>query len=252
MKKLLLLVGAFLVIFLLAGCQRKTENTNIDTSTIEENQANTAKESDYSSSDSTKATNKKDRTVIMMGRSVMYGWFEYWGAADSEVYNKNRFTLEYRELDSPPSIAKSVGKIMKKLPANKKDVVFFKFCFVDFKGGDSASANLEKNKEYIEAVYRTVVEEHGAKLIIGNVLPQVTNDTDIYLVWNHQQYNAWLKEFWQQHPEDVTVFNMYKQLSNDMGALKKDYALDEYDSHLNEEGYKALDKPFWSMMESLY
>ncbi|NQV12775.1 MAG: SGNH/GDSL hydrolase family protein [Parcubacteria group bacterium] len=251
--RLSILGGALLLVFLLTGCGNGggTENTDIDTSSVQENQADTAQEDDYSSPDAVVSSDGENRTVIMMGRSVMYSWFEHWGAEDGE-YQKGRFALEYQELDSPPGITKSVEKIMKKLPADKKDVVFFKFCFVDFEGEGGASTNLEQNKKYIEEVYRIVVEEHDAKLIIGNALPQVMNDNDIYLVWNHQQYNAWLKKFWQEHPENVTVFNMYKQLSDDVGALNEDYAVDEYDSHLNKEGYKALDKPFWEMMESLY
>ncbi|MBU1177594.1 hypothetical protein KJ903_00065 [Patescibacteria group bacterium] len=258
MKKFLLilgtLLGAMTLVFLLAGCkdQGGTESTNIDTSSVQNNQASTGTQDDFSATDDAKiTTDKQNRTVIMLGRSVMGGWFEHWGADDG-VYIKDRFTLEYRELESPPDIVKSVEKIMKKLPAEKKDIVFFKFCFVDFAGEGSANTNLEQNKKYIEDVYKVVVEEHRAKLIIGNALPQVMNDNDIYLVWNHQQYNAWLKEFWQQHPDDVTIFNMYKQLASDMGALKSEYAADEYDSHLNTKGYEALDKPFWEMMENLY
>ena len=253
MKKLLLLLGAclgaLLLMFVLVGCQKSTTEND----SVTETKVDTSSESSYSSSDNeTTSTDRHDRTVIMLGRSVMYSWFEHWDAADDEVYNKGRFTLEYRELDSPPAITRSVGKIMEDLPAEKKDIVFFKFCFVDFEGEGSANANLEANKKIIEEVYRIVVEEHGARLIIGNALPKVMNDNDIYLVWNHQQYNSWLQDFWKQHSENVTIFNMYKQLASDMGALKSQYAIDEYDSHLNEEGYEVLDKPFWEMMESLY
>lgn len=247
------LVAFFSLALLLTGCQKNkpTENTNVDTQAVKENQADIASEEDYSSSEDTNTTSSdQDRTVIMLGRSVMYGWFEYWGS--EEKVTKGKFSLEYQEMDSPPDIVSSVRRIMKSLPADKKDIVFFKFCFVDFEGGDGASANLEKNKKYIEDVYKVVVEEHGAKLIIGNALPQVSSDTEIYLVWNHQQYNSWLNDFWKQHPDNVTVFNMYKQLSDNMGALKEDYAIDEYDSHLNQKGYAALDKPFWEMMDSLY
>lgn len=251
MKKYFLLFGAFLAILLFTGCgKQKTTADNPEVNTNTGSKVNTASEEDYSADD-TETIDKQNRTVIMLGRSVMGGWFEYWGA-DGGVQQKGRFTLKYREMDSPPDIVDSVERIMAELSEEERDIVFFKFCFEDFAGEDGASANLEQNKKYIEDVYQIVVEKYEARLIIGNALPQVMNDTDIYLVWNHQNYNGWLKDFWEQHPENVTVFNMYKQLASDMGALKKDYAADEYDSHLNKKGYAALDKPFWEMMESLY
>jgi hypothetical protein len=200
----------------------------------------------------TKEMPGQERTVIMLGRSVMEGWFAHWGWDHQNPIKKGRFTLEYHEISPPPDIVNSVKQTMDNLPAEKKDIIFFKFCFDDFEGDVDANSNLERNKKYIEEIHQIVVENHQAKLIIGNALPKVIKNTDIYLVWNHQQFNSWLNDLWKEHPENVTVFNMYDKLSNEMGALKKEFTDDLSDSHLNDRGYEALDESFFDILGNLY
>jgi len=194
----------------------------------------------------------EERYIVMMGRSVMQDWFNHWGWDGESPMRLDRYTLEYEELSPPPYIIDSVRGIMNELPENKKDIVFFKLCFDDFEGDDNAGSNLERNKKYIEDVYNIVVQEHGAKLIIGNALPKVIAQTDIYLVWNHQQYNSWLNDFWEEHPDDMTVFNMYDLVTNDLGATYEDLTISEDDSHLKDEAYNFFDNVFFDMLDNLY
>ncbi len=42
--------------------------------------------------------------VLMMGRSVMGGWFEHWGYDWNEPVTRDGYLLYYREVATPPDI----------------------------------------------------------------------------------------------------------------------------------------------------
>ncbi|MFQ6083172.1 MAG: hypothetical protein ACE5WD_07430 [Candidatus Aminicenantia bacterium] len=198
-----------------------------------------------------------ERDVYMCGRSVMEGWFVHWGWDwnESHPVKHGRFNLYYRPIEGPwggTTMQDSVREVVNNIPNEKYPIVFFKFCFVDFEGGSQsqAQANLNRNKNIVKEVYDIVVQQHGYKLIIGNALPMTANDTDSYLVWNHKQYNQWLVDFKNQHPGKVFIFDMYSILTDPDGNLRSDYAVDEWDSHLNEAAYNALDTPFFQLLEN--
>ncbi len=185
--------------------------------------------------------------LIMMGRSVMGGWFSHWGGSPFE---QGRFWLRYHEVRPPPDIVASAFTFLDTLVFIEPPVVFFKLCFVDFEGGDSASAqaNLARNVGYVRSVYATARQYHF-KMAVGNALPQLANATDPWLVWNHRQYNQRLLDLAAQHADSLAVFDMYSVLSDAAGNLRPDYATGPDDSHPNDAGYTALDSassPSWN------
>jgi hypothetical protein len=188
----------------------------------------------------------------MFGRSVMSGWFSHW---QSDPYTHGRFTFGYHEVPSPPDIADAVCAEMDSwvyVPQHWP-VVFFKLCFVDFVGGDSASAqeNLDRNLGYVEQVCNKA-RSLQLRVIVGNALPQLANATDRWLVWNHRQYNQWLLALAAQNPDSLRVFDMYSVLADAAGNLKPDYATGPGDSHPNDAGYTALDAAFFPFLEQHY
>lgn len=187
--------------------------------------------------------------VLMMGRSVMSGWFSHWtkGSGATSV-RKGKHTLRFVEISTPPDIAKSVEE--KLVSEGDKPIVFFKFCFDDFAGSsrDEASASLAEKKKYVEQVYGSVVKKRGLTLIAGNALPKVKSATDTWLVWNHRQFNKWLSAFASDHEGEVIIFDEYGVLAGPDGSLKAAYASSPDDSHPNEAGYKALDGPFEKLL----
>ena len=188
--------------------------------------------------------------VYMLGRSVMGGWFNHWGGSP---YSHDRFTLEYHEVPPPPDIVTSVQAILDSLTLCDQPVLFFKLCFVDFTGGDSASAqeNMDRNFAYVESVYAATRQSHLG-MIVGNALPQVANVTDQWLVWNHRQYNQRLIDLAAQHPDSLAVFDLYGVLADTDGNLKPVYESGPDDSHPNEAGYTALDSAFFPFLEQHY
>ena len=188
--------------------------------------------------------------VYMLGRSVMGGWFSHWGGSP---HTRDRFTLEYHEVQSPPDIVASARTVIDSLTMCEQPVLFFKLCFVDFVGGDSASAqeNLDRNTGYVDSVY-AAAHQRGLKMIAGNALPQLANATDQWLVWNHRLYNQRLLDLAAQHPDSLAVFDMYGVLSDANGNLKPAYASGPDDPHPNEAGYTALDSAFFPFLEAHY
>ena len=193
-------------------------------------------------------SNKK--RIWMMGRSTMAGWFSHWGSDGSTEVKNGRFVLGYKEVEPPPQIVNSVRNYL--AAATRRPMVFFKLCFVDFEGGsqEAAVANLQRNKTYVRRAYRVVVTRYHKRLIIGNALPKVAAETDAWLVWNHQQYNAWLSDFAAAHPGQVYIFDQYDILADDDGNLRADFASAVDDSHPNDAGYTAMDAVFFPFLRS--
>ena len=183
--------------------------------------------------------------VYMCGRSVLGGWFEHWGW-DYDYENPVRFgsyDLLYEEMDVPPGIVDTAIEAARAAAESGGGMLFFKFCFEDFVGGDEYEAreNLEDNMRMIGEVVEAAVEEEGLTLIIGNALPMVREYTDEWLVWNHREYNRFLDELADASGGRVIVLDLYGTLSASGGWLRPEYAADAYDSHLNEAAYDALD-----------
>lgn len=189
---------------------------------------------------------------MMMGRSVMYGWFQHWTEDPSQPVKRDGFTLRYVEIASPPDIANSVDEKLGSV-RDKKTIVFFKFCFDDFAGGSrqEADASLADKKRLTQRVYDAVVTRRGLRLIVGNALPKTKSAADLWLVSNHRRFNAWLDAFEAKHADEVFVFDQYGVLADDSGNLKAAYASSADDSHPNEAGYAALDPRFDEILDVL-
>ena len=188
--------------------------------------------------------------VYMLGRSVMAGWFTYWGGSP---YTHGRFSLEYHAVQPPPDIVTSAQATIDSLTLCDQPVLFFKLSFADFVGGDSLTAlqNLDRNFGYVDSVYAAATRR-GLKMIAGNALPQVANATDQWLVWNHRQYNQRLLDLAAQHPDTLQLFDLYSVLADGSGNLKSGYATGPDDSHPNDAGYTALDSAFFPFLEAHY
>ena len=182
--------------------------------------------------------------VHMCGRSVLGGWFDYWGW-DYDPENPVRFgsrCLVYHEMEVPPEIVDSARDAAREAAEGGGDM-FFKLCFDDFTGGDEPGAreNLRSNREIVREVVENAVEDKGLTLILGNALPKVREYTDEWLVWNQREYNRFLDELAREYGERVVVLDLYGVLAASGGWLRPEYTDDPYDSHLNADAYRALD-----------
>lgn len=186
-------------------------------------------------------------SILMCGRSVMAGWFYYWGSDTSQPVTLQGRTLYYGELSSPPDIVSSFSSQVGSHAG--VNMAFFKLCFVDFDGSsrEAAEANLAQNMSYVEQAY-AVCSSAGISMMIGNALPMVSQDTSSDLVWNHRQYNAFVNTFASQH-SNCSVFDFYGVLADSNGALKAGYASSSEDSHPNGSAYAALTANFEAMLK---
>lgn len=184
-------------------------------------------------------TQSTGSTVTMNGRSVMGGWFEHWGYDWEGPVSRDGYLLEYRELDADlSSIAESFERNVD--GSQPGSVVFFKFCFADFWGDNSAQL-----KGVIDEVIGSAADR-GLRLIIGNALPVREEDGSTGLVSQYHDYNEFLVQRASESP-DVFVYDFYGILAGSDGFLKHEY--DVGDSHLNESAYSALDGTFFPLLE---
>lgn len=201
-------------------------------------------------SDSSDSPDSKGKTeVLMLGRSVAYGWSEYmgleWQEDESYYGTYEGKKIRYLHMDYPPDIDDSAIRAIR---TYDPDIVFFKLCFVDFSTeyGDM----LAEDKEYVENVYREAVMNRHKRLIVGNALPQVSRDTTSGLKQNHQEYDRWLDEFASTHA-NVSVLDLHGMLSDGSGALRSDYASSYEDSHPNRAGYARITPAFMGQVEQV-
>ena len=185
--------------------------------------------------------------ILMLGRSVMGGWFSHWG--DSQHVNRDGYDLFYGEMESPPQIANSAINIINQKNVDATWAVFFKFCFVDFEvySQQEAEQKLQENKNYLDQVRQYVRSTKKAYLIIGTALPEVCENSNDSIKWLQQQYNTWVKSL-PAADTKIKVFDMYSILVNGNGCLRNDYKAGQYDSHLNEKAYNALDQQYFPFL----
>lgn len=185
--------------------------------------------------------------VLLLGRSVAYGWSEYmgleWQEDESYYGTYDGKDIRYLHMDYPPDIDDSA---IRAIQAYDPDIVFFKLCFVDF--GSEYGDMLSDDKAYVQNVYQEAVVNRHKKLIIGNALPQVSRDTTSGLKQNHDDYDRWLTEFASTH-EGVYVLDLHSMLSDGSGALRSDYASSAEDSHPNRAGYARITPAFMDLVE---
>jgi hypothetical protein len=181
-----------------------------------------------------------ESTLLVLGRSVMTGWVEYWGGSSSESVVWEGRTVVFREVEGPPGIADSAIDAMSEVPSGS--TVLFKFCFVDFNGGD-CEGELEGLLGYVEEV-ADEANARDVRLIVGTALPKVKAETTPELVTEHEEFARRLEGLVAQRREageDIAVLDLNEVLADGSGALRTNYAVSRDDSHLNEKAYDALD-----------
>ncbi len=188
------------------------------------------------------------RPVLLLGRSVMGGWFTHWGwdgSPESMPLARDGYALTYGEVSGPPDIASSAVRYMEQAPEG--GIVVFKFCFVDFLGDEDADARLAQQEGWVETV-AAKARERGQHLIVGNALPQVASATTPQLVAEHRAFNTWLDGFAADSGGAVSVLDLHATLAGSDGTLEAEYAASPDDSHLNDRGYAELDRVLFDLL----
>jgi hypothetical protein len=177
--------------------------------------------------------------VLMMGRSVMYDWFDHDGWDGRNELRRGDYWFFYGQLDTPPTIADSAVNYIDQVPDGT--VLFFKLCFADFyaETEQDIANGLEENVGYVEEVVAAASERDMA-LILGNALPQVRSYTTPELVKLHIAYNEELDRIAAEN-DNVYVFDQWSVLANQQdGTLTKGFAVSPDDAHLSDPAYAEL------------
>jgi hypothetical protein len=180
-------------------------------------------------------------SVLVLGRSVMTGWMAHWGGDASTTAVFDGHEVQFREIEGPPGIAQSAVEAMGSAPVGS--TVLFKYCFVDFNGGDYAG-ELDAYMRDIERV-ADEANRRGLRLILGTALPKVRGESTPELVAEHREFGARVERFVGQRRaagQAVAVLDLNAVLTDDDGALDRRFAVSGDDSHLNETAYDTLDE----------
>jgi hypothetical protein len=224
---------------LATGCTSSADDSGSEQASASTSDDGGESANDDSSDGDSSADGSGGAAVLMMGRSVMGGWFQSWGWDWDGPADRDGYTLTYAELETPPGIASSACDHIAQAPEGS--VVFFKFCFDDFWGDSGARGNrqVQELEGWVEEV-AACAEDRGVVLVVGNALPKVAEYTDRDLISQHRDFNSWLDEFAEGNA-NVYVVDLYGTLTDSDGALRSEYAVGATDSHLTPEAYEALD-----------
>ena len=198
-------------------------------------------ESAVAPEETTPSTGAGSHQVLVLGRSLMTDWMAHWGGDASQPATWEGFTIAFREIEGPPGIADSASAAIAEAPAGS--TVVFKFCFVDFNGGDFAG-ELDTYLEYCARV-ADAADAAGVRLILGSALPKVAGETTPELVAEHREFGRRVEALAAERRaagQDVAVLDLNAVLADDDGALVRRYAVSHDDSHLNDAAYDALDE----------
>jgi hypothetical protein len=190
------------------------------------------------------------RQVLVLGRSVMTGWMDHWGSGGSDTASLEGYAITFREIEGPPGIARSAADAIASAPAGS--TVVFKFCFVDFNGGEYAS-ELDTLMEHV-AVVADAADAAGVRLILGTALPKVEGETTQALVREHREFGRRIAEFAAERRDAgqaVMVLDLNAALADAEGALERGYAVSPDDSHLNDAAYDVLDTMLLKTLDDL-
>lgn len=199
----------------------------------------------------------RSATFVMFGRSVLEGWFYHWGWDGQELsaVTRSRFDLYHRYLTGPEDNgANTIADFRQQVNAldvTDNPAVFFKLCFIDFAGGDSAEAqaNLARNERLVDSLY-AIVSGRGLRVIVGNALPVTESEHDAWRYWNHARYNAYINQLAQAHPDSVFVLDLYGIFTDPAtGCIRHEYRTGVDDAHPNAAGYSALDPALDELLE---
>lgn len=219
---------AMLALAVLAGCAPDASPAAID-ETVPAHDAPRAADDDHSDE------------LLVLGRSVMTGWMAHWGGDAQTSASWEGHAITFREIEGPPGIGASAASAIGEAPAGS--LALFKFCFVDFNGGEYAEELDAYESELVRVA--DAADAEGVRLILGTALPKVRSETTPELVAEHQAFGAMVEALAADRREagqDVVVLDLNDVLADDDGALEARYALARDDSHLNEAAYRALDE----------
>jgi hypothetical protein len=185
--------------------------------------------------------------IILHGRSVTEGWFKHWGVPAGRGARRGRFQLLHQVFEPyQPHLRewpRQMGAVAERFSRNVA-AIQFKLCFVDFK----EETNLSVYFDLVREIYDEIVGRRKKVLIIGNALPAVKNESNAKIVAKHREYNRWLGEFAKRYPGRVLIFDQHLALADPTGYLKPEYAVSDWDSHLNQKGYAALDRAYFAFL----
>lgn len=186
--------------------------------------------------------------LLVLGRSVMTGWMAHWGGDAATPANWEGYEIAFREIEGPPGIAQSATDAIADAPAGS--VVLFKFCFVDFNGGEYD----EELDTYLDLVAEVAdaAEARRVSLILGTALPKVANETTPELVSEHHEFARRLEALAAERRargHDVVVLDLNAVLADADGALRDRYAISRDDSHPNDAAYDALDEALLPLLD---
>ena len=187
------------------------------------------------------------RHLLVLGRSVMTGWVDHWGGSASEPAEWEGRTVTFREIEGPPGIAASAIAAIAEAPAGS--IVLFKYCFVDFNGGDFA-AELDAYTRDLEAV-ADAAAARGVTLVLGTALPRVRAETTPELVAEHRAFAERVEALATDRiadGESVLVLDLNAVLAAADGSLESRYAVSRDDSHLTGAAYDALDEALLAVL----
>jgi hypothetical protein len=169
--------------------------------------------------------------VHLIGGPEYQSWFNYLKEQRAKAEQKLPDEFIYHEVKSGLDAKDLVQELVDKKVDGYVNMILVGFGPYDYVGGSSEAAeeNFNKNKAYVQSLVDITLNK-GVVLLIGNGYPRTADETDEFLLWNHEQMRQFLED--QMYATfRVYNFTMKRALgSNETGIIR-----DETDEQRNAQ-----------------
>ncbi len=169
--------------------------------------------------------------VNLIGGPEYQGWFNYLKEKMANAEQKTDNIFIFHEVNSGLDAKDLVQELVDKKVDGYVNLILVGLGPNDYVGGsqEAAEENFNRNKAYIQSLIDITLDK-GVVLFIGNGYPKSAEETDEFLLWNHEQTRQFLQD---QMEATYRVYNF--SIKRALGSNETGLIRDETDELRNAQ-----------------
>lgn len=171
----------------------------------------------------------------LIGGPEFYGWFDKLEAARAIATVNTGDVFMFHKVESALESKELVAELTEKKSKDHVNLIFVGLEPNDYVGvsEEEAAASFDTNKAFIQSLIDITLNE-GVVLFVGNAYPKSLEETDEFLLWNHEETRLFLKEQ-MESTNRVFNFTLKRPLGDRDGALNAELTDEDINNVLTSE-----------------
>ncbi len=173
--------------------------------------------------------------VHMIGGPEYQSWFNFLKQKRSESKQGSDDIFLYHEINSGLDAKPLVQEFVDNKVDGYVNLILVGLGPYDYEGGsqEAAEVNFERNKAYIQSLI-DITLDNGVVLLVGNGYPRTAEETDEFLLWNHEQTRLFLKEKMEETYRTYN-FSVKRSVGSNETGLIRDESEEERNAQLTND-----------------